>query len=136
MFYLKKIKKSWLASCEVWTHDPWFTRPVLYHWAKEATDSVAILTACNTCGRFLAQTLHCHHREKVKPWSKMTLCQHRYEIFLYCSLFGSISLYFHTHFNGNDIYHLRLLWVIFGGSPDKTINRDYFKLMMIAQRER
>ena len=32
---------SWVqssyASCEVWTHDPWFTRPVLYHWAKEAT---------------------------------------------------------------------------------------------------
>jgi hypothetical protein len=25
-----------LASCEDWTHDPWFTRPVLYHWAKEA----------------------------------------------------------------------------------------------------
>ena len=24
------------ASCEDWTHDPWFTRPVLYHWAKEA----------------------------------------------------------------------------------------------------
>ena len=28
--------KSGFASCEVWTHDPWFTRPVLYHWAKEA----------------------------------------------------------------------------------------------------
>lgn len=25
------------ASCEVWTHDPWFTRPVLCHWAKEAS---------------------------------------------------------------------------------------------------
>ena len=24
------------APCEVWTHDPWFTRPVLYHWAKGA----------------------------------------------------------------------------------------------------
>ena len=24
------------ASCEDWTHDPWFTRPVLCHWAKEA----------------------------------------------------------------------------------------------------
>ena len=24
------------ASYEDWTHDPWFTRPVLYHWAKEA----------------------------------------------------------------------------------------------------
>ena len=31
----KKRKKS-IASCEDWTHDPWFTRPVLYHWAKEA----------------------------------------------------------------------------------------------------
>ena len=31
------------ASCEDWTHDPWFTRPVLYHWAKEAvTRNVAI----------------------------------------------------------------------------------------------
>ena len=31
------------ASCEDWTHDPWLsdgqhTRPVLYHWAKEAAD--------------------------------------------------------------------------------------------------
>ena len=25
-----------IASCEDWTHDPWFTRPVLCHWAKEA----------------------------------------------------------------------------------------------------
>ena len=30
----RKRKKN--ASCEDWTHDPWFTRPVLYHWAKEA----------------------------------------------------------------------------------------------------
>ena len=29
---MKKI----LASSEVWTHDPWFTRPVLCHWAIEA----------------------------------------------------------------------------------------------------
>jgi hypothetical protein len=29
-------KKKNIASCEDWTHDPWFTRPVLYHWAKEA----------------------------------------------------------------------------------------------------
>ena len=30
-------KKNWFdASSEVWTHDPWFTRPVLYHWAIEA----------------------------------------------------------------------------------------------------
>ncbi len=28
--------KKYFASCEVWTHDPWFTRPVLYHWAIEA----------------------------------------------------------------------------------------------------
>ena len=32
---LMLTKKS-TASCEDWTHDPWFTRPVLYHWAKEA----------------------------------------------------------------------------------------------------
>ncbi len=35
-----ELKLHWdkrvCASCEVWTHDPWFTRPVLYHWAKEA----------------------------------------------------------------------------------------------------
>ena len=24
------------APCEIWTHDPWFTRPVLCHWAKGA----------------------------------------------------------------------------------------------------
>ena len=24
------------ASSEIWTHDPWFTRPVLCHWAIEA----------------------------------------------------------------------------------------------------
>ena len=24
------------ASSESWTHDPWFTRPVLCHWAIEA----------------------------------------------------------------------------------------------------
>ena len=30
------LKIVMVASCEVWTHDPWFTRPVLYHWAKEA----------------------------------------------------------------------------------------------------
>ena len=29
-------RKRWDAPCEVWTHDPWFTRPVLYHWAKGA----------------------------------------------------------------------------------------------------
>ena len=28
--------KKITASCEDWTHDPWFTRPVLCHWAKEA----------------------------------------------------------------------------------------------------
>ena len=25
-----------VASSEDWTFDPWFTRPMLYHWAKEA----------------------------------------------------------------------------------------------------
>ena len=29
-------EKILTASCEDWTHDPWFTRPVLYHWAKQA----------------------------------------------------------------------------------------------------
>ncbi len=33
LFWIKKIE---LAPSEVWTHDPWFTRPVLYHWAIEA----------------------------------------------------------------------------------------------------
>ena len=28
------------ASCEDWTHDSWFTRPVLYHWAKEAVITI------------------------------------------------------------------------------------------------
>lgn len=31
-----ELKKNVIASCEDWTHDPWFTRPVLCHWAKEA----------------------------------------------------------------------------------------------------
>ena len=31
----KKVDASW----EDWTPDPWFTRPVLYHWAKEAADN-------------------------------------------------------------------------------------------------
>lgn len=35
------VKKK-AASCEVWTHDPWFTRPVLYHWAKEAPVGTAL----------------------------------------------------------------------------------------------
>ncbi len=30
----KKEKNN--ASSESWTHDPWFTRPVLCHWAIEA----------------------------------------------------------------------------------------------------
>ena len=29
-----------IASCGVWTHDPQFTRLVLYHWAKEALTTV------------------------------------------------------------------------------------------------
>ena len=32
----RKKGKKIIASCEDWTHDPWFTRPVLCHWAKEA----------------------------------------------------------------------------------------------------
>ena len=28
-----------IASTEDWTQDPWFTRPVLYHWATEASGS-------------------------------------------------------------------------------------------------
>ena len=42
LFALKVWKKGWknqnvyVASSEVWTHDPWFTRPVLCHWAIEA----------------------------------------------------------------------------------------------------
>ena len=35
-----KIKTTSNASSEVWTHDPWFTRPVLCHWAIEALLSV------------------------------------------------------------------------------------------------
>ena len=30
--------KKYTASSESWTHDPWFTRPVLCHWAIEAFD--------------------------------------------------------------------------------------------------
>ena len=33
-------KKKFLASTEVWTQDPWFTRPVLCHWAIEADDDI------------------------------------------------------------------------------------------------
>ena len=33
---MKKKKKKHTASSESWTHDPWFTRPVLCHWAIEA----------------------------------------------------------------------------------------------------
>ena len=35
-FELDHGQNSGIAPCEVWTHDPWFTRPVLYHWAKGA----------------------------------------------------------------------------------------------------
>jgi hypothetical protein len=31
------LAASKTASYGDWTHDPWFTRPVLYHWAKEAS---------------------------------------------------------------------------------------------------
>ena len=41
-----------IASCEDWTHDPWFTRPVLYHWAKEA-----LLTRCQISNFFKHATL-------------------------------------------------------------------------------
>ena len=37
LLILWQIKSKRIASCEVWTHDPWFTRPVLCHWAIEAT---------------------------------------------------------------------------------------------------
>ena len=37
---LTQLNKSFIppknASCGDWTHDPWFTRPVLYHWATQA----------------------------------------------------------------------------------------------------
>ena len=36
-FYDWRYKNT--ASTEVWTQDPWFTRPVLYHWAIEADDT-------------------------------------------------------------------------------------------------
>ena len=49
--------KSGFASCEVWTHDPWFTRPVLYHWAKEA-----LLTRCQISNFFKYATLHVKNR--------------------------------------------------------------------------
>ena len=34
---MQSITQKFPASCEVWTHDPWFTRPVPCHWAIEAT---------------------------------------------------------------------------------------------------
>ena len=35
-----KFVRATVASCEDWTHDPWFTRPELCHWAKDAPLSI------------------------------------------------------------------------------------------------
>ena len=45
-----KEEKNHNASCEVWTHDPWFTRPVLCHWAKEAHENWGERTVGNCTG--------------------------------------------------------------------------------------
>ncbi len=37
-------QKTNCASWEDWTPDPWFTRPVLYHWAKEADVTIVTIT--------------------------------------------------------------------------------------------
>ena len=39
-YFFKFFKWQNIASCGVWTHDPQFTRLVLYHWAKEALTTV------------------------------------------------------------------------------------------------
>ena len=40
----KNIDVSHDASYEDWTHDRWFTRPALYHWAKGAHNLMALKT--------------------------------------------------------------------------------------------
>ena len=47
----KKGKKMF-ASTEDWTQDPWFTRPVLYHWATEAHETQLFLL-CNQSEKWL-----------------------------------------------------------------------------------
>ena len=46
-------KKKITASSEDWTHDPWFTRPVLCHWAIEAD--------CNMCCNTGLSLKHIQH---------------------------------------------------------------------------
>ena len=41
-FFSSLNNEEMIASSEVWTHNPWFTRPVLYHWAIEASDRLLI----------------------------------------------------------------------------------------------
>ena len=42
-YYVSRLKMFHAhASCGVWTHDPQFTRLVLYHWAKEAHRPLAL----------------------------------------------------------------------------------------------
>ena len=40
IFKISEITRKKNASDGDWTHDPWFTRPVLYHWATQAVSQL------------------------------------------------------------------------------------------------